>query len=121
MSGTVNYPKVIEQLTDVIKELNVPCGEAAPAAPSEETRRADAVDLLKALLGTLESGASDAAAAEHSARGDRAVGDDGGKYRVQQENARHEAAMKQQNAINAELKAQQTRAPRASDKHNKNL
>ena len=54
MSGTVNYPKVIDHLTDVIKELNVPCAEAAPAAPSAETRRVDAVDFLKALLSELE-------------------------------------------------------------------
>jgi hypothetical protein len=72
MSGTVNYPKVIDQLTDVIKELNVPCAEAAPAAPSEETRRADAVDLLKTLLSELENAgeagaAAAAAAAEHGA------------------------------------------------------
>ncbi len=78
MSGTVNYPKVIDQLTDVIKELNVgfaPCGEAAPAAPSEETRRADAVGLLKALLSTLEQGGAGAtdAAAEHSASGDKYI------------------------------------------------
>ncbi len=68
MSGTVNYPKVIDQLTDVIKELNVgfaPCGAAAAAAPSEETRRADAVGLLKALLSTLEQGPAAGAAAEH--------------------------------------------------------
>jgi hypothetical protein len=71
MSGTVNYPKVIDQLTDVIKELNVPCGEAAPAAPSEETRRADAVGLLKALLSTLEQGPAGAAAAEHGASADK--------------------------------------------------
>jgi hypothetical protein len=64
MSGTVNYPKVIDQLTDVIKELNVPCGEAAP---SEETRRADAVGLLKALLSELEQGPAGAAAAENGA------------------------------------------------------
>ncbi len=65
---TVNYPKVIDHLTDVIKELNVgfaPCGTAAPAAPSEEQRRADAVGLLKALLGTLEQGPAAGAAAEH--------------------------------------------------------
>ena len=70
MSGTVNYPKVVDHLTDVIKELNVPCGEAAPAAPSEETRRADAVGLLKTLLSGLEQGpegAAAAAAAEHGA------------------------------------------------------
>jgi hypothetical protein len=76
MSGTVDYPKVIDHLTDVIKELNVgfaPCGEAAPAAPSEETRRADAVGLLKALLSTLENAgeAGAAAAAEHGASADR--------------------------------------------------
>ena len=69
MSGTVNYPKVIYHLTDVIKELNVPCGEAAPAAPSEETRRADAVDLLKALLSELENVDADAAAEAAAAIG----------------------------------------------------
>ena len=67
MSGTVNYPTVVNDLTDVIKELNVPCGEAAPAAPSEETRRADAVGLLKALLSELEQGPAGAAAAENGA------------------------------------------------------
>ncbi len=71
MSGTVNYRKVVDQLTDVIKELNVPCGAAAPAAPSEETRRADAVGLVKALLHVLEQGGDAAgaasAAAEHGA------------------------------------------------------
>ena len=76
MSGTVNYPKVIDHLTDVIKELNVgfaPCGEAAPAAPSEETRRADAVGLLKALLSELENAgeAGAVAAAEHGASADQ--------------------------------------------------
>ncbi len=73
---SVNYRKVVNDLTDVIKELNVgfaPCGAAAPAAPSEETRRADAVGVLKTLLHVLEqggagaAGAGDAAAAEHSA------------------------------------------------------
>ena len=73
MSGTVNYPKVIDHLTDVIKELNVPCGEAAPAAPSQEERQRDAVGLLKALLSTLEQAgdAGAAAAAEHSASADK--------------------------------------------------
>ncbi len=69
---SVNYRKVVNDLTDVIKELNVgfaPCGEAAPAAPSEEQRRADAVGLLKALLSTLEQGGAGAAAAEHGASG----------------------------------------------------
>ncbi len=61
---SVNYRKVVSDLTDVIKELNVPCGaapSAAAAAPasrrgSAETRRADAVDFLKALVGELEQG-----------------------------------------------------------------
>ncbi len=56
---SVNYRKVVNDLTDVIKELNVgfaPCGAAAPAAPSEETRRADAVGVVKALVGELEQG-----------------------------------------------------------------
>ncbi len=48
----------------------MPCAEEAPAELSEETRRADAVGLLKALLSTLENageaGAA-AAAAEHGA------------------------------------------------------
>jgi hypothetical protein len=78
---SVDYRKVIGDLTDVIKELNVgfaPCGAAAAperaAAPasrrgSAEQRRADAVDFLKALVGELEQGAppegADAAVAEH--------------------------------------------------------
>jgi hypothetical protein len=69
MSGTVNYPKVIDHLTDVIKELNVPCAEPpAPATAAE--RHADAVDLLRGLLNKLESHDADAhaaAAAEHGA------------------------------------------------------
>ncbi len=73
---SVNYGKVIDQLTDVIKELNVcfaPCGAAAAAAPSEETRRADAVDLVRALLSTLERAgdAGAAASAEHGASADK--------------------------------------------------
>jgi hypothetical protein len=69
MSGTVNYPKVIDHLTDVIKELNVPCAEPpAPATAAE--RHADAVDLLRGLLNKLESHDADAAAAEHSATAD---------------------------------------------------
>ena len=45
MSGTVNYPKVVDHLTDVIKELNVPCAEPpAPAEPTAAERHADAVD-----------------------------------------------------------------------------
>jgi hypothetical protein len=71
MSGTVNYPKVIDQLTDVIKELNVGFAPCGAAAPSEETRRADAVGLLKTLLSELEQGGAGAAAAEHSAGGQK--------------------------------------------------
>jgi hypothetical protein len=73
MSGTVNYPKVIDQLTDVIKELNVGFAPCGAAAPSEETRRADAVGLLKALLSTLEQGSPPAgeAAAEAAAANQR--------------------------------------------------
>jgi hypothetical protein len=77
MSGTVNYPKVIDQLTDVIKELNVGFAPCGAAAPSEETRRADAVGLLKALLSTLEHGSASggagaaAAAAENAAASDK--------------------------------------------------
>jgi hypothetical protein len=41
MSGTVNYPKVIDHLTDVIKELNVPCG-AAVEPPAAEPNAAAA-------------------------------------------------------------------------------
>jgi hypothetical protein len=74
MSGTVNYPKVIDHLTDVITELNVPCAEppAVPAEPSQEERQRDAVGLLKELLSTLEqgspaAGAAAAGAAEHGA------------------------------------------------------
>jgi hypothetical protein len=40
-------------------------GAAAPAAPSEETRRADAVGVVKALLSALEQASPAAAAAEH--------------------------------------------------------
>jgi hypothetical protein len=68
MSGTVNYPKVIDHLADVIKELN--CAPSAePAEQSVEARRADTADLVKALLSTLEQAgdASAAAAAEHGA------------------------------------------------------
>ena len=72
MSGTVNYPKVIDHLTDVINELNVPCGaavEPAPAEPSAAERQADAAALLRGLLHELESHGADAhaAAAEHGA------------------------------------------------------
>ncbi len=70
MSGTVNYPKVIDHLTDVIKELNVPCAEPpAPAEPNAAERQADAAALLRVLLNELESHDADAhaAAAEHSA------------------------------------------------------
>jgi hypothetical protein len=79
MSGTVNYPKVIDHLTDVIKELNVPCAEApAPAEPSAAERHADAVDLLRSLLNKLESHDADAhaaaAAAEHGATADERSG-----------------------------------------------
>ncbi len=72
MSGTVNYPKVVNDLTDVIKELNVGFAPCGAAAPSEETRRADAVGLLKALLSALEQGPAGAAAAEHGASADAA-------------------------------------------------
>jgi hypothetical protein len=73
MSGTVDYPKVVDHLTDVIKELNRPC--ATPKDPKEsakraaEERRRDAAKLLRALLRALEQkpAASGAAAAERSA------------------------------------------------------
>ena len=72
MSGTVNYPKVIDHLTDVIKELNVPCAEPPAAEPSAAERQADTAALLRGLLNTLESHDADAraagaAAAEHGA------------------------------------------------------
>ncbi len=67
MSGTVNYPKVIDHLTDVIKELNVPCAEPPPAEATAAERHADAVDLLRGLLDELESHDADARAAEHGA------------------------------------------------------
>ena len=53
---SVNYRKVVNDLTDVIKELNVPCAEAAAAerSRSQEERQRDAVGVVKALLGTLE-------------------------------------------------------------------
>ncbi len=70
MSGTVNYRKVVNDLTDVIKELNVgfaPCGEAVPAerSRSQEERQRDAVGVVKALLSALEQASPAAAAAEH--------------------------------------------------------
>ncbi len=74
MSGTVNYPKVIDHLTDVIKELNVPCAEPPAAEPSAAERQADAAALLRELLNELESHGADAraaAAAEHSATADK--------------------------------------------------
>jgi hypothetical protein len=63
------YPKVIDDLTDVIKELNQPCGKAvAHVLPeqSAEARRAGAVGELEQL-----EGESAAAAAEHSANAAR--------------------------------------------------
>ncbi len=59
-----------DHLTDVIKELNVPCGVAVepPAAePSAAERYADAAALLRVLLNELESHDANARAAEHSA------------------------------------------------------
>ncbi len=85
MSGTVNYPKVIDHLTDVINELNVPCGaavEPAPAEPSAAERQADAAALLRGLLNKLESHDGDAAAAEHSATADERYRPDGGRDRA---------------------------------------
>ena len=88
MSGTVNYPKVIDHLTDVIKELNVPCGAAVepPAAePSAAERQADAAALLRVLLNKLEPHGADAraaAAAEHSATADERYRTDGGRDRA---------------------------------------
>ncbi len=75
MSGTVNYPKVIDHLTDVIKELNVPCAEPpAPATAAE--RHADAVDLLRGLLNKLESHDADA----HAADAEHGATDQGFRY-----------------------------------------
>jgi hypothetical protein len=70
MSGTVNYPKVIDHLTDVIKELNVPCAEPPAAEPTAAERQADAAALLRGLLNKLEPHGADARAAEHSAAAD---------------------------------------------------
>jgi hypothetical protein len=70
MSG-VDYPKVVDLLTDTIKELNQPC--VAPAVPAERTaeeRKKDAADVLRALLHELE-GSGAAAAAEHGASADK--------------------------------------------------
>jgi peptidylprolyl isomerase len=75
MSATVDYAKVVDRLTDAIKELNQPCaGETAVPISEEERRadlRADTADLLKQLLSVLEqpagaAGGAAAAAAEHS-------------------------------------------------------
>ncbi len=71
MSATVDYAKVVDRLTDAIKELNQPCEVAVPI--SEEGRRADlradTAGLLKLLLSALEqpAGAAASAAAEHGA------------------------------------------------------
>ena len=74
MSGTVDYVKVVDHLTDVIKELNQPCVEApaAPAVPAERTaeeRKQDAAIVLRELLHALEQAgdAGAAAAAENGA------------------------------------------------------
>jgi hypothetical protein len=77
MSATVDYVKVVDRLTDAIKELNQPCEVAVPI--SEEERRADlrseTAGLLRLLLSALEQPAgagalAPAAAAEHSASAD---------------------------------------------------
>ena len=67
----MNYPKVIDHLTDAIKELNVPCAEPPAAEPTAAERQADAAALLRGLLYKLESHGADARAAEHSATADR--------------------------------------------------
>jgi hypothetical protein len=80
MSAPVDYVRVVDRLTDAIKELNQPRpGEATARASAErpEARRkdlrADTAGLLKLLLSALEQpGAlAPAAAAEHSASADR--------------------------------------------------
>ena len=65
--------KVIDHLTDVIKELNVPCAEPPVAEPSAAERQADAAALLRGLLNELESHDADAHAAEHSATADKSA------------------------------------------------
>ncbi len=114
MSGTVNYPKVIDQLTDVIKELNVGFAPCGAAAPSEETRRADAVGLLKALLSTLEQGpaaaAAAAAAAEHDATADKATEGDVGAEFSRQEYYAWKAEMERKAKLNNAMKAAQNGA-----------
>jgi hypothetical protein len=77
MSGMVDYPKVIDHLTDVIKELNC-APQAEPEEQSRgrshEERQRDAVGVVKALLSELEqggAGAGAAAAAENAAASDK--------------------------------------------------
>jgi hypothetical protein len=64
MSG-VDYPKVVDLLTDTIKELNQPCVAPGPAVPAERTaeeRKRDAADVLRALLHEPEGGSAAEAA-----------------------------------------------------------
>jgi calmodulin len=87
MSATarsVDYRKVIDQLVGAIKELNVPCAARAPRAATaprartDRERRRDAASVLRALLRALERGrtSATAAAAEHTAKGQRQSVDD---------------------------------------------
>ena len=74
MSGTVDYVKVVDLLTDTIKELNQPCVEAAPAVPAERTaeeRKQDAAAVLRELLHELEGGGAAGAAAGRNASSQR--------------------------------------------------
>ena len=75
-SGTVDDVKVVDLLTDTIKELNRPCVEA-PAAPAERTeaeRKRDAAEVLRALLHELEGGDAAGAAAGRNASSQRYAG-----------------------------------------------
>jgi hypothetical protein len=66
MSATVDYAKVVDRLTDAIKELNQPCAGETAVPISEEERRAD----LRADTADLLEQPAFAASAEHGASAD---------------------------------------------------
>jgi calmodulin len=80
MSATarsVDYRKVIDQLVGAIKELNVPCASRAATAPraprarTDQERRRAAARMIRAKLIERGRTSATAAAAEHTAKGQR--------------------------------------------------
>ncbi len=75
MSRAVNYPIVIDQLVGAIKELNVPCAARAPRATrparTDQERRRAAARMIRAKLIQRGRTSATAAAAEHTAKGQR--------------------------------------------------